>query len=273
MIKKISALLAIPKVVLEVLKDSAHRIQRAQLLMVASSLAYTTILSIIPILAVSFAVFQSFGGMEKLYEGIEPFILSYLAEGTSAEVIQTLRNFVRNTHSGVVGLSGLIGLIFTSTSMLSSAEKAINRAWEIPVTRGFFKRFSSYWLLISLGPLALAVGLGIASSLQFPLWKLFPSGSGSFLLETAFFFCIYQWVPQDQVLWPCSLTSATITAGLWNLARIVYVYYAHHVVAYHKIYGSLAAVPIILLWIYILWTILLSGAALTVAIQKRSSGT
>ncbi len=269
MSKNIQSFTKVLKASPRVLEDAYRRIQRAQLLMVASSLAYTTILSIIPVLAVSFAIFQTFGGMEKLYEGIEPLVLSYLAAGTSAEVIQTLQNFIHNTHSGVVGISGLVGLIFTSMSMLFSAEKAINQAWEIQVTRRFFQRFSAYWLFISLGPIALSIGVGMSTSLHFPFWKLLPTGTGSLFIEAAFFFCIYQWVPQTRVLWPCSLASATITAGFWNLARSAYTYYASNVVAYHKIYGSLAAVPIILLWIYILWVITLSGAALTVALQKR----
>ena len=271
--KKFRPPLSLLSPIYQTLRDTTYRIRRAQLLMVASSLAYTTILSIIPVLAVSFAVFQSFGGMEKVYDRIEPLILSYLAEGTNIEVIQILKNLIRNTHSGVLGVSGLIGLIFTSMSMLFSAEKAINQAWEIQVTRGFLHRFSIYWLFISLGPIALSVVLGLATRFQFPVWTILPSWSGGFLLETAFFFCIYQWAPQTRVLWTCSLLSATITAGFWNLARVTYAYSAQNILSYNKIYGSLAAIPIVLLWIYILWVILLSGAALTVAIQKRASKT
>lgn len=259
-----------PRVIRDVCADTLRRIQNAQLLMVASSLAYTTILSIIPVLAVSFAVFQSFGGLEKVYDGIEPLILSYLTEGNSADVIHIIKDLIRNTHAGAIGVGGLIGLIFTSISMLSSAEKAINRAWELRVTRKFLYRVAVYWLFISLGPIALSVGVGLATSAQLPLTSILPSGTGSFLIETILFFVVYHWVPQTQVVWTCSLTAATLTAGFWNLARLGYSYAASHILTYNKVYGSLAAVPIILLWIYILWVITLSGAALTVALQKRT---
>src|SRR4051812_18566731 len=122
-----------------ILSDSARRtwreIQKAQLFMTASSLAYTTILSIIPLLALSFAVFQAFGGLSKLQSTIEPFIVSNLAEGASDEVVARIRDFIRNAHGSVLGVGGMIGLIFTSMSMLSSIENAINRVWGVSEQR------------------------------------------------------------------------------------------------------------------------------------------
>jgi membrane protein len=253
-------------------RDVMTQVNQSQLLTVASSLAYITILSIIPVLAVSFAIFQAFGGMQKIYEIVEPLVLSNLAQGASEEVISTLHRFIDNTHAGAVGLGGLIGLIFTSMSLLFSAEKAINQIWQVKVTRTMFQRIAAYWLFITLGPLALSVAVGIATSSNFPLMHLFPSGTGMFLIAIGIFFCVYTWVPQVKVRWQFSLLSAIITAVLWNFARFGYTLYTRHVVTYNAIYGSLGAVPILLLWIYILWVILLGGAALTAAIQKRAPG-
>ena len=252
-----------------ILCDTTQQMKQAQLLMVASSLAYTTILSIIPALAVSFAIFQAFGGMEKLYETIEPIVLSNLAQGASKEVISILHQFIDNAHTGAIGVGGLIGLIFTSMAMLSSIEKAINHVWQVKMSRGIFQRISAYWLFITLGPLALSVAIGIATSSQVPIWRLFPSGTGLFLTTVGVFFCVYKWVPHWEVHWQPALFSALATALFWNLARIGYTLYIQSVVTYSKVYGSLAAVPILLLWIYIIWVIVLGGAALTSALQKR----
>jgi membrane protein len=252
--------------------DLIQQVQQAQLLMVASSLAYTTILSIIPVLAVSFAIFQAFGGMQKLYDLVEPMILSNLAHGASSEAIAMLHKFIDNTHAGAVGVSGLVGLIFTSMSLMFSAEKAINFVWQTKPTRSVFQRVAAYWLFITLGPLALSVAVGTATSFNFPLAKLLPSGTGIFILTIGIFFCVFKWVPNTKVKPLFALISAAVTAAFWNIARVSYLLYTDHVVSYNKIYGSLGAIPILMLWIYILWIIVLSGAALTAALQKRSEG-
>jgi membrane protein len=258
------------KTIFGIFQDTLKQMKQAQLLTVASSLAYTTILSIIPVLAVSFAIFQAFGGMQKLYEVIEPMILSYLAEGADEQAIEALHRFIGNIHAGAVGVGGLIGLIFTSMSMLFSAEKAINHVWQAPITRGLFQRISSYWLFITLGPLALSVLVGFATTSNLPISKFFPSGTGMFLITVSIFFCVYKWVPHVRVKWQYALISAAVTSTFFNLARLGYSLYTKNVVTYNAVYGSLGAVPILLLWIYIVWVIVLGGAALTAALQKRT---
>jgi len=255
----------------DVLRMTVDQMRHAQLFLVASSLAYTTILSIVPLLAVSFAIFNAFGGLEKLYKIIEPMIVSNLAHGSSQEAIEMIQSFIDNTHSGALGLGGLIGLIFTSMSMLSSAENAINRVWQVKTRRSLLSRIYSYWFFITLGPLAFSVAVGVATSTSLPLSFLFPSGTGLFLMTVGLFFIVYQWVPHTRVNPLFSLTSAAITAALWNLARQGYYLYTKHVMTYSKIYGSLGAIPIILLWIYIVWVLILGGAALAAALQRRST--
>ena len=128
----------------------------------------------------SFAIFQAFGGLDKIYGAVEPFILENLAEGVSDQVVEVIRKFISNAHPSTVGISGLLGLIVTSMLALWSIEKAINRVWNAPMKRSWFARISSYWLFITIGPIALAVALGVASSGRFPIAALFPSGTGIF---------------------------------------------------------------------------------------------
>ncbi|MGK5084380.1 YhjD/YihY/BrkB family envelope integrity protein [Bdellovibrionota bacterium FG-1] len=247
----------------------AQEIKTKQLMLVASSLAYTTILSLIPLLAVSFAIFQAFGGLDKLYATIEPFILSNLAEGLSDEVTEKIHGFIKNAHASAVGLGGFVGLVFTSMSMLSSIEKAINNIWATPLTRTFFQRIAAYWFFITLGPLALAVGVGAATSSEIPVMHLLPSGAGLFLLTGTGLTAIYQWVPHCKVQLKNSLIAGFGAAILFHFAQSGFRIYTARVLSYSKIYGSLGAVPILLLWIYILWIIVLSGAAFSAALQNR----
>ncbi len=252
-----------------VIRDTHRHVVSAQLLMAASSLAYTTLLSIIPLLAVSFSIFKAFGGLDKLYATIEPLVLENLAEGASDEAIAQIHRFIGNIHAGALGAGGLVGLIFTCMSLLFSAEKAIHRVWDTPMRRGWFHRISSYWLIITLGPLGLSFALGAGGSLGVQFAEFLPGGTSSFILASALFFAIYKWVPQRPVHAAPAAISAAVTAVIWNLARFGYSLYTAKVLTYSKIYGSLAAVPIILLWIYIMWVIVLVGTAFTATLQRR----
>jgi membrane protein len=260
------------ELVTEVPREVVKEVDRTQLLMVASSLAYTTILSIIPLLAVSFAIFQAFGGLDKLHDTLEPFILSNLAEGSSAEAMGKIREFIDNAHGGALGVGGFIGLVFTSMSMLSSVENAINRLWAAPRTRSLFHRIATYWLVITMGPLAAAVAVGAASSSsKFPLTRLLPSGTGLFVLTIALLSAVYKWVPHCKVRWKYAFIAGGSAAVLFNLAQAGFRLYTARVLSYSKIYGSLGAVPILLLWIYIVWVVILGGAAFSAALQKRAT--
>lgn len=252
-----------------VYQDMMTLMRRVHLPLVASSLAYDTILSIIPVLAVSFAVFHAFGGMEKLLETLEPMILSNLAHGTGEEVAQALHGFIDNVHANAVGAGGFVGLIVTTMIMLSSAETAINHIWGATKSRSLFQRISTYWLFVTLGPLALAVAVGAATSSEMPLTRFLPGGAGKLLLSVGILFCIFQFVPNCRVNWRYSFISAALTGVFWDGASVAYEIYTKKAVSYSKIYGSLGAIPILLVWIYIMWLITLTGAAFTAALQKR----
>ncbi|MCM2324046.1 MAG: YihY family inner membrane protein [Oligoflexia bacterium] len=257
------------QVLQSVARDTWEQMQKAQLPQAAASLAYTTILSLVPMLAMSFAIFKAFGGMEKMLETIQPFILSNLAEGASNEVIVRLKDFIENAHASAVGASGFLALVVTSMSMLYSIEKAINRVWGTHISRSWFQMISSYWLFITLGPVALSVILAAATSTATPITRFLPGGSGLFVLTVGIFFAVFRYVPNCRVDRRHALISAVFTAILWNLARVAYAVYTAKAVSYNKIYGSLAAVPVLLLWIYIVWLIVLAGAAFTAALQRR----
>ncbi len=253
----------------ETLLDTAQQFQEAQILMVAGSLAYTTILSVIPALAVSFAIFKAFGGLEKLYETFQPFILDHLAENAGAQAIEAMKGFLGNIQTTVVGIGGFIGLVLTTMTMLMSFENSINRAWHVTEERTVFQRITSYWFFVTLGPLALAVALGVATSHDTPLYSMLPNWIGLFAISIGLFFFVYKVVPNTDVHTPYALISAVTTSVLLEIARRGYTLYTKHFVSYGEVYGSLGAIPILLVWIYIVWVIILLGAALTAAMQKK----
>jgi membrane protein len=267
------------QVLKEILMETGAQIRDAELTLVASSLAYTTLLSIVPALAVSFSLFHAFGGMDKLFGVVEPLIIENLAQSTSSEATKFLRKFITNAHAGAVGASGFVALLATTIAMLSSIEKAINRVWKTRIQRNWFIRLAIYWLFISLGPVALGVVAGFAVSFMkaaddatsalAPLKSLLPGGTAIFIVISLTSLLIYKFVPSRRVQWAPALMAAITTGIGWNLARYSYNWYVRHFVSYNRIYGSLGAIPILLLWIYIMWLVILSGAALSAALQHR----
>jgi membrane protein len=245
------------------------QMQAAQIPLVASSLAYTTVLSLIPLLAVSFAVFNAFVGMEKLSSTVTPWVLSTLAEGTGQQVVEFIESSIRNTHAGTIGLTGFVALLFTSMSMLSSAENAIHQVWKEPIKRTWFQRIANYWLFLSLSPLILALAIGAGSNSALPMLRWLPGPIVSFALGVLFFFAVYKGVPDRKVHWLPALLSALLATILWTAAKSGYAVYAKMVITYKTLYGGLAAFPLFLIWIYLIWLIVLSCAALTAVLQKR----
>ena len=255
--------------IFEVFKKTTLIMKETQIPLVASSLAYTTMLSIVPLLAMSFAIFQLFGGLEKLYQMIEPFILSNLASDTGEQTIEVIRKAVGNIRAGALGSTGFIGLIVTCMSMLSRAEKSINMVWKTETQRPLFQRIASYWFFITLGPLAFSFVLALTTSKEMHWVKIFPEKGLTIVLTTAVFFMIYSWIPNCKVNWKSALISSLFTSLLLSLMRMGYSLYIKKVVTYHAVYGSLGAIPIFLIWIYLIWVLVLSGAALGAAIQKQ----
>ncbi|MBI5625361.1 MAG: YihY family inner membrane protein [Elusimicrobia bacterium] len=251
--------------------DVVKQISGTNMFTEAASLAYTTILSIIPALAVSFATFKAFGGMEKLYSLVEPMIIKNLAEGSEEAVILAIRGFIANVHTGAIGISGFAGLIVTSMLMFYSIECAINNIWRAPMRRGglwVLRRIAYYWFFITMGPLAVAVAVGAGSSMSVPFSRLLPGGAGFFLLASGFFFVVFKLVPNRHVHWQAAFIAGIITGAGWSVARASYGIYTREVVTYSKIYGSVGAIPILLVWIYIIWVIVLTGAAVAAVLQK-----
>jgi membrane protein len=253
----------------DIVLETIKKAQEAEINLAASSLAYTTILSIIPFLAVSFSIFKIFGGMERLYDALEPIVFENLAEGADEQTLITIRSFISNIHAGAVGMSGFLGLIVTSMMMLSSVELAINRVWKIKNERTLYQRISSYWLIISMGPILGGLAVGFTTSLGKPFSQVLPSSVVLFPILVSVFYLMYKFIPACKVHWKSAIISSLYTSLSWLIAKAAYGFYIKKVVSYNKIYGSLGAIPILLVWIYVAWMVVIAGAALSSTLQKR----
>jgi len=254
----------------DTLKQTVTQVKESQLPLAASSLAYTTILSVIPLLAVSFSIFHAFGGLDQLYKTIEPLIMDNLVEGTGEDAVLKIRQFVDNIHAGALGASGFVGLLITSMSLLSSIEKTVNKVWHTPIQRSLFHRIATYWLLITMGPLAFSLIIGYTSAGSMTEFtQMLPHGFLGFLAFFVIFTAMNRWIPNRHVHWIPAATAGFMTAVFWIIAKMVYTIYNQHVFTYNKIYGSLGAIPIFLVWIYLAWLVILTGSAYASVLQRR----
>jgi len=247
----------------------------------ATALAYTTLVSLVPVLAVAFFLFHAFGGFENLLERLEPFIEENLAPSFSNQISSYLEGFINNVHAGAVGTFGLIGFIFTSISTLATIEKTFNLIWGASKHRGFARRVTTYWSLLTISPLLVA--LSIVMSSKFLMWLKQDQGVVSQIFIFGFqfvpyiamgllFSSLYLFLPNVIVDKRDALKAGFFTSIIFELAKIIYALYASRAISHNAVYGSLVIIPVFLVWLYVIWLIILFGAELCCFLQFKRLG-
>ncbi|MDZ4675872.1 MAG: YihY family inner membrane protein [Oligoflexia bacterium] len=244
----------------------------------ATALAYTTLLSLVPVLAVAFFLFKAFGGFESLQAKLLPLIEQNLAPSFSDQISNYLTQFLTNVHAGAIGVFGIIGFIITSISTLATIEKTFNLIWGVKDARSLGKRITTYWSLLTIGPMLLAVSIGMSSKAL--VWLEDDSGAISqvllwgaaltpYLISGLLFSGLFLFMPNVSVNKWDALKAGGITGLVFELAKLLYASYAANAIAKNSVYGSLAIFPIFLIWLYVVWLIVLFGAELCCYFQFR----
>jgi membrane protein len=246
-----------------------ERVRASDMQVLAASLAFATVVSIVPLLAVSLSVFKAYGGFDKVLGEIERLILQDLAGAAGVEVRRALRQAVERVHSSALGLGGIVGLLFASTKLFHDMETAVHRVWGIPKVRPFWRSFLFYWLIIFSGPVALAVALGAIGSVDVGLLSSLPRRWIALVIGWIAIFAICKWVPSRPVSSGPAFWSACVGSATFYGAQELYAFATTQILNYNKIYGSLASIPIFLVWVSIVWQICLGTVALCASWQLR----
>lgn len=254
-----------------VIKDTLQQMRDGELQLVAASLAFSTAIALVPFIAVVLATFQSIGGLEVLYPKVETFLLRNLREaGGSAQVTKVIRSFLRNISAGKMGSLGAIFLFLTSIRLLHDMEVGIHRVWNQKNTRPFYKRLIYQWGVILFIPVFLAIYVGFSTLEQFRfVHRVIPASISNTLLLVGCLFVTYKYVPAVFVRKSAALISAILASGAIYAVHKVYTSIVVNFFNYNKIYGSFAAIPLLLLWILTMWYVILGGVALCASLQKR----
>ncbi len=257
--------------------DLGRAIDEHQLSLRAAGLTYTTVLSLVPFLAIAFAVLKGFG----VQNALEPVLLKVVGE-SSREVVIRIIGYVNNTNVKSLGLIGLLTLLVTVINLLTSIEEAFNAICGVSETRSLQRRFSDYLSVVVVGPVLLMVAMSMTSSLQsqwLVQWLINHTVLGDAILLLfrlvpyvsiwiAMTF-LYSYIPNAKVPLRSALLGGVVAGTIWQLIQWAYFHFQVGVANYNAIYGALAALPIFLVWIYTSWLIVLFGLELVRSHQEQ----
>ncbi len=248
-----------------------RELSSGQLNLRAMSLVYTTLLSLVPLIAVSFSVLKAFG----VHNQVEPLLLNLVAPlgDKGNELVMTILSFVENMKVGVLGSVGLALLLYTVISLIQKIEVAFNYVWRTKASRSMSRRFSDYLSVIMVGPVLVFSAIGMTasvmnSSVVQTLIAIEPFGSLVVLLSKlmpfvfiilAFAF-VYMFVPNIKVKLRAALVGALVGGVLWQTTGIIFAAFASSSTKYAAIYSGFAILILFMIWLYLSWLILLVGA-------------
>ena len=251
----------------------------AQLTLRSMSLVYTTLLSIVPLIAFSFAVLKGLGvhrGLEKrLYVILEPL------GDKGAEITDKLMTLVNNVNGSVLGGIGFVFFIYSAVSMVQKIEESFNYVWYVSKSRSFARRFTEYMLVLLVGPVVVVIALGALASLQneaIVQWLAQNSLAGPlfaatskltpFLLVTGVFTFLYWYMPNTNVQLRSALVGGLAGGFMWAAVGMVVAAFVANSARTQAIYASFAIAIVALIWLYLNWLILLIGAQLAFYFQN-----
>ncbi len=236
----------------------------------AMALTYQSLFALVPALVVAFTVVQAFTGMEKIADQVHEFLLDNLAVGARATLEPYLERFVGNTHAASAGVVGGALLVWSMISLFTSVDEAINDVWGVKKRRGLGDRAVTYWVGLTVGPLLLAGSIYLGHSVRTWLGHTglgFLAAASSVLLTCAFFSILYLLIPFTSVNRWAAMGGGLLAGLAWEVAKWGYALGVTRFFRYHVIYGSVAAVPTFLLWLYVSWLLVLFGARVAFVLQ------
>jgi len=253
---------------------------RGEINLRAMGLVYTTLLSLIPLLAFSFAILKLFGG----HRDLEPIVYEFfrpVGGAAATELTRRVVQFANHVSSGIVGSLGFALLAWTLVGTIKKVEDSFNFLWHVEQPRSFARRIAEYTTLLIAGPVLLVgfisltnSALGSAPVQEVARWPLLQHLRGTaialapYAMVTAFFTAAYMLIPNTRVHWRPALTGALVAGVLWAAVGKMFTAFVVYSTRLTIVYAGFAFVVAALLWTYFGWLILLAGAQLSFYVQN-----
>ncbi|ASO28135.1 MULTISPECIES: virulence factor BrkB family protein [Vibrio] len=242
----------------------------------AGYLAYITLLSIVPMLTVLLSILSSFSIFANVGMVIQDFVITHFVPAAGDVVREALLEFIANT--GKMTAVGGAFLFVAALMLISNIDKNLNYIWRVKNKRRMVLSFSMYWMVLTLGPIL--VGASIAATSYITSLKVIDSEALSgaynlllrwlpFILSFSAFVGLYLLVPNKKVHLSHALVGAMVAAILFEFSKKGFAAYITQFPSYQLIYGALAAIPILFVWVYLCWMIVLVGAEVTATLGEK----
>ncbi|MGV3726848.1 YihY family inner membrane protein [Hydrogenophaga sp.] len=257
-----------------------ERFREDRLGITASALTFTTTISLVPLFTVALAIFSAFPMFERLQATLQRWLVQSLVPPDIAkQVFSYLNQFA--SKAGQMGWAGALVLLVTALALILTIDRKLNDIWRVRQSRPFTQRVLVYWAVLTLGPLLLAgsltatsyavtVSRGVVSGL--PGGVRFLLEAVQFALLTGGIAALYRYVPNTRVRWSHAWLGALFVGAGLELAKKVLAWYLAQVPTYSVVYGTFATVPILLVWFYVAWVIVLLGAVVAAYLPSLLSG-
>jgi len=252
-----------------------ERFREARLGMTASSLTFTTVLALVPLLTLGLAIFTAFPVFAKVQDQLQQWLVqSLVPESIARQVLGSLSQFSRKASR--LGAVGFVAVLLTSVALMVTIERTLGHIWRVTSPRALPQKVLLYWAALTLGPLMLGASLAITS-------YVVTAGEGvgvlpgdlrlvldvvEFALLAACASGVYFYVPNTRVQWSHALAGGLVAAVGIELGKKGLTVYLAQMPTYSAIYGAFAAVPILLVWIYMAWVIVLVGAVVAASLPE-----
>lgn len=240
------------------------KINQDQLTTSSASLAYTTILALVPLITVIFSLLSAFPMFDEISLSLKQLIYSNLVPTASDTIQNYLEQFIANTKKMTV--VGIVGLIVTSLLLINSINSALNHIWKTKRKRSFMYNLTMYWTILTLGPILAGSSVAVSSYI-FSLNWLSTGTTGNimlsslpFIISVVGFWLLYSIIPTESVPFKESFIGAIVAAILFEIGKRAFAFYVSSFPTYQLIYGVVSSIPIMLVWIYCSWCIVLFGA-------------
>jgi len=279
--KKLSLLSAAAESRIHELRIFLHKVFRKFLLdncmLRASSLAFSTLLALVPLTAFTFSLFTGFGAFEDVKIQLQQFVIEFLVPTRTGEVMLYIERFIDNTRT--FGVVGLLIFAFTSMALLNGISTNINAIWGSASRRGFIGKFLMYMAVIVLTALLIGASFTFTHTVR-RIISNYPDLSallrGLFHLAPSLFILLTIWliiyaVPSAKINLASSIIGAVAGTVFWDIARFIFIDGTNYMIRLSLIYGSIAAVPIFLIWLSIIWSIIFLASEITYVHQHRHS--
>ena len=257
-----------------------QRCQQDQIGMIGGYLAYISLLSLVPMIAVMFSMLGAFPMFNQFRQQIESFIYANVIPSRGDEIQAYVSQFIGNT--GGMTAVGILALVCVALLLIHNIDKTLNKIWRVSKRPRPIISFSIYWMILTLGPILFGSSIALSSYLigltrfaddYTPGLSTLLLGIVPYLMSLLAFFILYLVVPNIKVRARHALWGALLATILFELSKRGFALYVTHFPAYDTIYGALALVPILFVWVYLCWLVVLLGAELTALLQQIAADT